>query len=86
MYSQRVVCIDSTHKTTPYAFKLVTVVVPDEFNYHVLKISLRPLCTSLATTGIPVAWGIVEKEDVPTLEASLKGFMSMSLELLSILL
>ena len=30
-HSARVVCIDSTHKTNPYGFKLVTVVVPDEF-------------------------------------------------------
>ena len=44
-HSQRVVCINSTHKTNPYGFKLVTVVVPDEFKNgnknHVLKISLR---------------------------------------------
>ena len=30
-YSGRVVCVDSTHKTNPYGFKLVTIVVPDEF-------------------------------------------------------
>ena len=30
-HSARVVCIDSNHKTNPYGFKLVTVVVPDEF-------------------------------------------------------
>ena len=30
-HSAGVVCIDSTHKTNPYGFKLVTVVVPDEF-------------------------------------------------------
>ena len=46
-HSQRVVCIDSTHKTNPYGFKLVTVVVPDEFKNgnenHIPKISFRPL-------------------------------------------
>lgn len=31
MFSRKVVCIDSTHKTNPYGFKLVTIVVPDEF-------------------------------------------------------
>ena len=30
-HSSRVVCIDSTHKTHPYGFKLVTVVVTHEF-------------------------------------------------------
>jgi hypothetical protein len=30
-FSHKVVCIDSTHKTNPYGFKLVTIVVPDEF-------------------------------------------------------
>ena len=30
-HSHRIVCIDSTHKTNPYGFKLVTIVVPDEF-------------------------------------------------------
>ena len=29
--SNRLVCIDSTHNTNPYRFKLVTIVVPDEF-------------------------------------------------------
>ena len=30
-HSQKIVCVDSTHKTNPYGFKLVTVVVPDAF-------------------------------------------------------
>ena len=30
-HSRKIVCVDSTHKTNPYGFKLVTVVVPDEF-------------------------------------------------------
>jgi hypothetical protein len=29
-FSHKVVGTDSTHKTTPYGFKLVTIVVPDE--------------------------------------------------------
>lgn len=31
MFSHKVMCIDSTHKTNPYGFKLITIVVPDEF-------------------------------------------------------
>ena len=30
-HSGKIVCVDSTHKTNPYGFKLVTIVVPDEF-------------------------------------------------------
>ena len=30
-HSHKIVCVDSTHKTNPYGFKLATVVVPDEF-------------------------------------------------------
>ena len=30
-HSYKIVCVDSTHKTNPYGFKLVTVVVPDDF-------------------------------------------------------
>ena len=30
-HSGRIVCVDSTHNTNPYGFKLVTIVVPDEF-------------------------------------------------------
>ena len=30
-HSHKIVCVDSTHKTNPYGFKLVTMVVPDEF-------------------------------------------------------
>lgn len=30
-FSSKVVCIDSTHKTNEYRFKLLTIVVPDEY-------------------------------------------------------
>ena len=30
-FSGSVLCIDSTHGTNPYKFKLVTCIVPDEF-------------------------------------------------------
>ena len=34
-FSCKIVCVDSTHKTNPYRFKLVTVVVPDEFKRYI---------------------------------------------------
>ena len=30
-FSSRIVCLDSTHKTNQYRFKLLTVLVPDEY-------------------------------------------------------
>ena len=30
-YSRKIVCVDSTHKTNPYGFKFINIVVPDEF-------------------------------------------------------
>ena len=31
MFASRIVCIDSTHKTNSHNFKLITVVVPDDY-------------------------------------------------------
>ena len=36
-HSEKVVCVDSTHKTNPYGFKLVTIVVPVEFQDGLLQ-------------------------------------------------
>ena len=30
-HSRKLVCVDSTHKTNSYGFKLLTIVVPDDF-------------------------------------------------------
>ena len=30
--ASKIVCIDSTHRTNQYAFSLITILVPDEFN------------------------------------------------------
>ena len=32
MFCPKIVCVDSTHKTNQYRFKLITVVVPDEYH------------------------------------------------------
>ena len=32
LFSSKIVCLDSTHKTNQYRFKLITVVVPDEYH------------------------------------------------------
>lgn len=30
-FSRKLICIDSTHKTNEYRFKLITIIVPDEY-------------------------------------------------------
>ena len=32
MFCSKIVCLDSTHKTNQYKFKLITAVVPDEYH------------------------------------------------------
>lgn len=32
MFCSKIVCLDSTHKTNQYRFKLITAVVPDEYH------------------------------------------------------
>ena len=32
MFCNKIVCLDSTHKTNQYRFKLITAVVPDEYH------------------------------------------------------
>ena len=32
MFSSKIVCIDATHKTNQYRFKLITLIVPDEYH------------------------------------------------------
>ena len=66
-HSGRSVCIDSTHNTNPYGFKLVTIVVPDEYKNG--KIYTFVLAYKISLAGIAVAWAIVDREDVHTLEA-----------------
>ena len=67
-YSSKMVCVDSTHKTNQYRFKLITVVVADEYHNGCLKAGVYHIIISCQTDQ-PVAWAISDKEDAATLEA-----------------
>jgi len=41
MFCSRIVCVDSTHKTNQYRFKLITVVVPDEYHNGIVVVYYR---------------------------------------------
>ena len=72
MFASTIVCIDSTHKTNSYNFKLITVVVPDEYREGIMLYAHHTSFTSTVyntniciCTGQPVAWCIADREDTP---------------------
>ena len=69
-FSSEIVCVDSTHKTNQYQFKLITVVVSDEYHNGIIMLNGRVEdFIASCQTGQPVAWAISDKEDASTLEA-----------------
>ena len=58
-------CVDSTHKTNEYGYKLITLVVADEYHNGLLNsyVSIVVICI---LSGLPVAWGIADTEDINT--------------------
>lgn len=81
-FSQKIVCLDSTHCTNQYRFKLVTLMVADEFTNGMYKFIITIgsisqyvilICTLTIILGCPVAWLISDKEDTATLEVFLKA-------------
>ena len=65
-------CVDSTHKTNEYGYKLITLLVIDEFrkgkgltlSHCVHMNTCQP--TFCAHLGQPVAWAITDIEDAQT--------------------
>jgi len=73
MFSSKIVCLDSTHKTNQYRFKLITGAVPDEYHNGMLMSVFITLHTCKHNLGQPVAWAIADKEDADTLEVLWKA-------------
>ena len=70
------VCVDTTHNTNEYGYKLCSMVVANE--YHNRKIiavyNNRHLYSStIMITGQPIAWAIVDVEDTTTYEEFFKA-------------
>ena len=59
-------CVDSTHKTNECGYKLITLVVADEYQMVYNKKLLPAVVSYFEFAGLPVAWGITETEDVNT--------------------
>ena len=80
-FASTIVCFDSTHKTNCHSFKLITVIVPDEYgegNYA--HFTARPLHINppfLTTVlGMPAAWCIADREDTTVMELFLGSIHS----------
>lgn len=75
-FASSIICIDSTHKTNCHAFKLITVIVPDEFGEGKWNVyTLLTLCIWLIQFNIlgqPVAWCIADKEDTTVMKLFLQ--------------
>lgn len=63
MFSHKVVCVDSTHKTNPYGFKLVTIVVPDEFKNG--KLNHQLLCSATKLIGYSCPYIYIQEFQLP---------------------
>lgn len=66
-YCRKIVCVDSTHKTNPYGFKLVTIVVPDEFrngNVHACSIPHVTNITSCTVSKVFLLPGLLWIEKI----------------------
>lgn len=47
-FSHKIVCLDSTHRTNQYRFKLITLMVADEFRNGELEMQLYNYCATLS--------------------------------------
>ena len=68
-------CIDSTHKTNEYGYKLITLLVIDEFRKGSV-LSCKCTCTCMhefSPLGQPVAWAITDVEDAQTYQEFFKA-------------
>ena len=73
-YASSVICIDSTHKTNVYDFKLVTLMVVDQYGEGKLNLcGVLILLLHKHFTGIPVAWLIADREDSVTMASFLNA-------------
>ena len=73
-FSYKIVCMDSTHKTNEYRFKLITLLVVDEFHKGIKQL----LCSNTIScpifpSGQPIAWAISDKEDEVVMEVILRA-------------
>ena len=73
-------CVDSTHKTNEYGYKLISLLVVDEFRKGTVSIRNMYIIISqkcnkklLIMTGQPVAWAITDTEEINCYEEFFKA-------------
>ena len=64
-YASKIVCVDATHGTNAYNFKLITVMVCDEFGQgtYVSWYRVYAKCIIPIIIGYPIAWCIADQEN-----------------------
>jgi hypothetical protein len=67
-FCSKITCVDSTHRTNEYRFKLISIVVPDEYCNGRCIINIIQSRGISSFAGQPVVWAISDREDAPTLE------------------
>ena len=62
-YAHKVVCIDATHGTNAYRFKLITIMIVDDHGQgKKKKCNINAIAYILLGLGYPVAWCISSQE------------------------
>ena len=62
MYGKSVLCIDSTHGTNAYKFKLITCMVRDHFGQGTINYNYGLITIAIIIIGQPVGWCISDRE------------------------
>ena len=91
MYQQhvgKVMCIDATHGTNQYGFKLITVMVADHYGqgihfgvcvtYTYTLPVLYLSCVYYVNTGYPIAWCIADQENTTVIQIFFKSLKERS--------
>ena len=75
-FSDKILCIDATHGTNAYRFKLITCIVVDEFNHGNRYIWFA--FETIVFLGQPIAWCISDQETAEVVELFLQSIKKRS--------
>ena len=82
-HAPTIMCIDSTHGTNQYRFKLITMAVPDEHGkgkFLSIFVQFKELLIFSMCSGQPVGWCIADNESSDTIELFLGSIRARSPE------
>jgi hypothetical protein len=77
-FSNKILCIDATHTTNAYRFKLITCMVPDEFGQGRSFPIINKISSVITPAGQPIAWCISDQETTEVMELFLQSIKNRS--------